>query len=91
MGYLFGWFNKLIINKIRLDFIGLYPIMVIGLMFLTFSATDFLHGNGFLAVYLFFLSHGTDCKVIVIRISQMNLVLQLETHQLTPGIFLSQW
>lgn len=51
-GYLFGRFSKLMINKIRLDFEGLYPVLVIGLMFLTFSATDFLHGNGFLAVYI---------------------------------------
>ncbi len=51
-GYLFGRLSKLIINKFRLDFEGLYPVMVIGLMFLTFSATDFLNGNGFLAVYI---------------------------------------
>jgi potassium/hydrogen antiporter len=51
-GYLFGRLSKLMINKIRLDFEGLYPVLVIALMFLTFSATDFLHGNGFLAVYI---------------------------------------
>ncbi len=52
VGYLFGRLSKFMINKIRLDFEGLYPVMVIGLMFLTFSATDFLNGNGFLAVYI---------------------------------------
>ncbi len=41
-----------IINRIRLDYDGLYPVLVIALMLFTFSATDFVGGNGFLAVYL---------------------------------------
>ncbi|EON75019.1 Na(+)/H(+) antiporter [Lunatimonas lonarensis] len=52
MGYIFGLISKLAINRIRLDFEGLYPVLVIGLMFGTFSATDFLGGNGFLAIYI---------------------------------------
>ena len=52
LGYLMGRFSKFLINKIRLDFEGLYPVLVIALMFITFSATDFVGGNGFLAVYL---------------------------------------
>lgn len=51
-GWLFGRISKLIINKIQLDFEGLYPALVIALMFLTFSATNFAGGNGFLAVYI---------------------------------------
>ncbi|MDF9797315.1 cell volume regulation protein A [Catalinimonas alkaloidigena] len=51
-GFLFGKLSKLVINKIMLDFEGLYPVLVIALMFITFSATDFVGGNGFLAVYL---------------------------------------
>lgn len=51
-GYAFGFLSKLIINKIRLDFEGLYPILVISLMFITFTATDVLGGNGFLAIYI---------------------------------------
>jgi cell volume regulation protein A len=51
-GFLFGKFSKFIINKIRLDFEGLYPVLVISLMYISFSATDFFGGNGFLAVYL---------------------------------------
>jgi len=31
---------------------GLYPVLVIALMFITFSATDFVGGNGFLAIYI---------------------------------------
>ncbi|CDF79094.1 Na(+)/H(+) antiporter [Formosa agariphila KMM 3901] len=51
-GFGFGKLSKLIINKITLDFEGLYPVLVIALMFITFSATDTLGGNGFLAIYI---------------------------------------
>lgn len=52
LGFGFGKLSKIIINRIKLDFEGLYPVLVIALMFITFSGTDFLGGNGFLAVYL---------------------------------------
>lgn len=51
-GFLMGKASKFIINRIRLDYEGLYFVLVIALMFATFSATDFVGGNGFLAVYL---------------------------------------
>lgn len=51
-GFLFGRFSKFMINRMRPDFEGLYPALVMALMFLTFSATDLIGGNGFLAVYL---------------------------------------
>lgn len=51
-GFAFGKLSKVIINKIQLDFEGLYPVLVIALMFITFSATDFVGGNGFLAIYI---------------------------------------
>lgn len=51
-GILFGKLSKLIINRIKLGFEGLYPVLVISLMFITFSATDFLGGNGFLSIYI---------------------------------------
>jgi cell volume regulation protein A len=52
LGFAFGKISKFIINKIKLDFEGLYPVLVIALMFITFSATDFVGGNGFLAIYI---------------------------------------
>jgi potassium/hydrogen antiporter len=52
IGLLTGKLGKEIINRIELDHSGLYPVMVIALMFFTFSITDFLGGNGFLAIYL---------------------------------------
>ncbi|MGC1630586.1 MAG: potassium/proton antiporter, partial [Gelidibacter sp.] len=51
-GFGFGITSKFIINRIRLDSEGLYPVLVIALMFITFSATDFVGGNGFLAIYI---------------------------------------
>lgn len=51
-GLSFAYASKWVLNSIKLDFEGLYPVLVTALMFLTFSATDFLGGNGFLAVYL---------------------------------------
>jgi len=52
LGFAFGKLSKLVINRIKLDFEGLYPVLVIALMFITFSLTDFLGGNGFLAIYI---------------------------------------
>ncbi|WP_026452660.1 potassium/proton antiporter [Aequorivita capsosiphonis] len=51
-GFGFGKLSKVIINRIKLDFEGLYPVLVIALMFITFSVTDFVGGNGFLAIYI---------------------------------------
>ena len=51
-GFLFGKLSKWIINKIKLDFEGLYPVLVIALMFIVFSVTDAFGGNGFLAIYI---------------------------------------
>ena len=51
-GFSFGKISKYLINKIELDFEGLYFVLVVSLMFITFSATDAVGGNGFLAVYI---------------------------------------
>ncbi|WP_282050160.1 potassium/proton antiporter [Maribacter aquivivus] len=51
-GFAFGKLSEIIINKIKLGFEGLYPVLVIALMFITFSATDAVGGNGFLAIYI---------------------------------------
>lgn len=51
-GLLAGRLWKYVINEIKLDFEGLYIPLVLAIMFFTFSATDSVGGNGFLAVYL---------------------------------------
>jgi len=52
LGFAFGKIGKIVINGIKLDFEGLYIVLVIAIMFFSFSATDFVGGNGFLAVYI---------------------------------------
>lgn len=52
LGLVFGRLSKEIINKSRLDYEGLYTVLIIAIMLFTFSFTNFIGGNGFLAVYL---------------------------------------
>lgn len=52
LGFLFGKAGKWIINAIKLDYEGLYIVLVMAIMFFSFSAADFLGGNGFLSVYI---------------------------------------
>lgn len=51
-GFLFGKLSKFVINRIKLELDGLYSVLVIALMFLTYSATTVFQGNGFMAVYI---------------------------------------
>src|SRR5688572_2482621 len=51
-GYALGKAMIWIVNHIKLDIDGLYPVLVLALVFFTFSFTDFVGGNGFLAVYI---------------------------------------
>lgn len=52
LGWLFGRMTVLLINKIKLDFEGLYPVMLLALVLITYTVVDLLKGNGFLAVYI---------------------------------------
>lgn len=52
LGFAFGKMGKFLINNSRLEYEGLYIVLIIAIMFFSFSATDFVGGNGFLAVYL---------------------------------------
>jgi cell volume regulation protein A len=51
-GYGFGRAMVFIVNRIQLRQEGLYPVLTIALMLLTYGGTTLLHGNGFLAVYI---------------------------------------
>lgn len=51
-GYAFGRLMIWTINKIKLNAEGLYPVLVLSMVFFTFSFTDVIGGNGFLAVYV---------------------------------------
>lgn len=52
IGYALGRLSVWIINKINLSNSSLYPILLLSIVFFTFTITDRLHGNGYLAVYI---------------------------------------
>ena len=52
IGFAFGKFSAWLINKINLSNASLYPILLLSLVFITFTTTDLLKGNGYLAVYI---------------------------------------
>ena len=51
-GYGMGVVLRVAVNRLHLDYQGLYPALTLGLVLLTYSVTDSLAGNGFLAVYM---------------------------------------
>lgn len=52
VGYAFGRFAVWLVNRINLSNSFLYPILLLSLIFATFTITDLLKGNGYLAVYI---------------------------------------
>ena len=64
VGVAVAWvFNQIalyLINRLKLGYDGLYPVLAIALVFLAFSLTTVLKGSGFLAVYLFGLLMGRN-------------------------------
>ena len=52
MGYGMGKMMLFSVNRLRLGYEGLYPVLTLSLVFLTFGLTDLIGGSGFLAVYL---------------------------------------
>ncbi len=52
MGFAIGHLTKFIMEKAQMPIEELYAILVVGILFFTFSATNILHGNGFLAIYI---------------------------------------
>ena len=52
LGYGAGRLIRLGINRLHLEYDGLYPVLTLALALLAYGATSVLGGNGFLAVYL---------------------------------------
>jgi cell volume regulation protein A len=52
MGYAIGKGIVLILNYLRLQYEGLYPVLTLSLVLFTYGAAASLGGNGFLAVYI---------------------------------------
>lgn len=52
LGYAMGRVMVLLVNRIKLGYEGLYPVLTLSLALLTFGLVDIMGGSGFLAVYL---------------------------------------
>ena len=51
-GIVIGWLVVEMINRLHLEYQGLYPVLTIAVVLFTYGATSMIGGNGFLAVYL---------------------------------------
>lgn len=51
-GYVLGKVAIRMLNKLDIDNKSFYPILLLAFVFFTFSVTDRIHGNGYLAVYI---------------------------------------
>jgi cell volume regulation protein A len=64
VGVIIGWVmskvSLFLINKIKLGYEGLYQILIIGLLFITFGGSTLLKGSGFLSVYILGLLLGKE-------------------------------
>ncbi len=60
IGYGTGKLMVLLVNRLRLEYEGLYPVLTLSLVLLTYSGSTWLGGNGFLAVYLAGLMMGNS-------------------------------
>lgn len=52
LGAFLGWISVKILNRINLDYDGLYPVLFMTFVILIYSITVFFKGSGFLAVYI---------------------------------------
>ena len=52
IGYAMGRAIVFTVNRLRLDYEGLYPVLTLSLVLFTFGVTATLGGSGFLAVYI---------------------------------------
>ncbi len=52
IGVIIGKGMVFVINKIQLSYEALYPALTLSMVLFTYSATNFIDGNGFLAVYI---------------------------------------
>ena len=52
LGYISGKGTHRLLNRIKLDFEGLYPVLVLAIVLFTYSFTEWVQGNGFLAIYV---------------------------------------
>jgi cell volume regulation protein A len=60
IGYSMGKISAWLINKIRLNSEGVYPVLLLALAVFSYAGSEFLGGNGFLAIYITGLVLGNE-------------------------------
>ncbi|MEZ0327485.1 MAG: potassium/proton antiporter [Fimbriimonas sp.] len=58
VGYILGTGAAWFINRLKLEYAGLYPAVTIGFALLSFGGAELIHGNAFLSVYVCGLALG---------------------------------
>lgn len=92
IGYLMGRFIVLIINKLKLEFDGLYPVLTVSFVLLTYSFASILKCNGFMAVYITGLIMGKQIfinKTMIMRFHDGLAWLMQITMFLVLGLLVS--
>ncbi len=52
VGLVIGKLSVLLINKVKIPYPSLYPLLLLSILLFTYAITDIMHGNGYLAVYI---------------------------------------
>ena len=63
LGYGMGWVIVFLINRLKLESEGLYPVLTLAMVLMTYGLTVLLGGNGFIAVYISGLVTGNSIVV----------------------------
>jgi potassium/hydrogen antiporter len=89
VGYLAGRALVFILNKIKIEYEGLYPILALSLAMTAYAGAAMIKGNGFLAVYIAGLTAGRAVfmhKKAVLRFHEGFAWLMQITMFLTLGL-----
>ncbi|MBP7088359.1 MAG: potassium/proton antiporter [Candidatus Omnitrophica bacterium] len=92
MGYLMAKFITILINRLKLEYEGLYLALMISLVLLSYAIAVLLKGNGFLAVYLVGLILGQaelPYKKMIVRFHDGLAWLMQITMFVTLGLLVS--
>ena len=71
-GYVLGKLAIRMLNKLNIDNQALYPILLLAFVFFTFSITDLLKGNGYLAVYIAGIMVGNN-KIMPVSYTHLDV------------------
>jgi cell volume regulation protein A len=89
LGYLAGKAIVRIINRIKLEYEGLYPVLTISLVMMVYGLATLLGGNGFLAAYMAGITLGNESfvyKRMLLRIHDSMAWLMQIAMFLTLGL-----